>query len=110
MPEMNRSRKVLDWLIVARSGHVHFADYHERFGHEEEDIRCKCGQRRSRLYPFSCVDARPNRARLFSMADRRLLTTRKVLGTTQGVEMFAEWAPRTELFQRKKGHDELAGL
>ena len=47
MPEMNLSRKVLGWLIAARSGHGHFADYHERFGHAEEDIRCKCGQRRS---------------------------------------------------------------
>ncbi len=43
MPEMNRSQKVLDRLIAARLGHVHIADYHERFGHEEEDIRCKCG-------------------------------------------------------------------
>lgn len=28
MPEMNLSRKVLGWLIAARSGHGHFADYH----------------------------------------------------------------------------------
>lgn len=41
---------------------------------------------------MSCVVARPE------------LTTREVLVTTQGVKMFAEWAPRTELFQ------ELAGL
>ena len=30
--------------------------------------------------------------------------------TAAGVKMFAEWAPKTELFQRKKGHEELAGL
>ena len=35
MPEMALKREVLGWLIAARSGHGHFADYHERFGHEE---------------------------------------------------------------------------
>ena len=38
MPKMALKREVLGWLIAARSGHGHFADYHERFGHEEEDI------------------------------------------------------------------------
>lgn len=110
MPEMNLSRKVLGWLIAARSGYGHFADYHERFGHEEEDIHCKCGQRRTGLHPFSCIHAKPHRAMIFSMEERRPLTTSEVLGTTQGVRMFAEWAPRTDLFQRKRGHTELAGL
>ena len=109
MPEMKVSRKVLGWLIAARSGHGHFADYHERFGHEEEDKRCKCGQRRSRLHPFSCTNARPYRAKLFSITEKRPLTTKEVLGTTQGVKSFAEWAPRTDLFQRKKVHEELVG-
>ena len=38
------------------------------------------------------------------------LTANEVLGTTQGVKMFAEWAPKTELFQRRKIHEELVGL
>ena len=33
---MNLSRKYLGWLIATRSGHDHFADYHEKFGGEEE--------------------------------------------------------------------------
>ncbi len=107
---MKLSRKALGWLIAAISEHGHFADYHESFRHEEVDIRCRFGQRHSQLHPFLCVDTRPHRARLFSMADRRPLTTREVLGGTQGVKMFAEWAPRTELFQRKRGHDELVEL
>lgn len=111
MPVMNLSRKVLGWLIAARSGHDYFADYHDRFGHEAEDIHCKCGQRRPRPHPSLCVDASPHRARLSSMTERRPLTTREVLGTTHGVRMFGEWAPITDLFQRKKGtYDELAGL
>ena len=102
MPEMALKREVLGWLIAARSGHGHFADYHERFGHEEEHIHCKCGQRRSKSHPFSCSSARAFRFKLFSITDRRLLTQKEVMGTSQGIKMFAEWAPRTELFRRSK--------
>ena len=52
MPELKLSREVLGWLIAARSGHGHFADYHERFGHEEADKQCRCGQRRRAPPPF----------------------------------------------------------
>lgn len=52
----------------------HFADYHERFGHEEEeDICCKCGHSRSRLHRFSCANARPYRSKLFSDTEKRPL-------------------------------------
>ena len=101
MPEMALKREVLGWLIAARSGHGHFADYHERFGHEE-DIYCKCGQRRSKAHPFSCSSARALRVKLFSVIDGRPLTQKEVLGTAQGIKMFAEWAPKTELFTRGK--------
>lgn len=79
MPEMNLSRKVLGCLIAARSGHGHY---------EEEDLHCKCGQRR----------------------ERRPLTAREILGTAQGVRMFAECAPRTDLFQRERGHGTIEGV
>ena len=102
MPEMALKREVLGWLIAARSGHGHFADNHERFGHEEEDIYCKCGQRRSKSHPFSCSSARVLKVKLFSVTDKRLVTPKEVLGTTQGIKMFAEWAPKTELFTRSK--------
>ncbi len=36
MPEMALKREVLGWLIAARSGHGHFADYHEIFSHNEQ--------------------------------------------------------------------------
>ena len=92
IPEMSLKREVLGWLIAARSGHGHFADYHERFGHKEEDIYCRCGRRRSRSHPFSCSSARKWRVKLFSITDRRLLAQKEVLGTAQGIKMFAEWA------------------
>lgn len=98
MPEMALKRKVLGWLIVARLGHGHCADYHEKFGHEEEHIYCKCGQKRSKAHPFSCSSVRALRVKLFSIIDRRSLTQKEVLATVQGIKMFAEWALKTELF------------
>ena len=37
-----------------------------------------------------------------SVIDRKRLTQKEVLGTAQGIKMFAEWAPKTELFIRSK--------
>ena len=110
MPEMNLSREVLGWLIAARTGHGHFADYHDRFGHEEVDVYCRCGQRRSRLHPFSCALGRSHRAKLFSLKEKRPLTPNKILGTAEGIKLFAEWAPKTELLRRNLGHNEPAEL
>ena len=65
MPEMDLNRVVLGWLIAAKTGHGHFADYRESFGHEKVDIYCRCGQN-----PFSCPLARLHRTKLFSVTDR----------------------------------------
>ena len=99
MPEMNLNREVLGLLIAARTGHGRFADYHERFGHKEADVYCRCGQKRSRLHLFSCPHARSYRAKLFSLADKRPFTPNEILGTAQ-----------TELFRRNRGYGEPAGL
>lgn len=52
-PELSLMREILGWLSASRSEHGHFAVYHERFGHDETDIWCRCGQRRAQLHPFS---------------------------------------------------------
>ena len=90
MPEINLSREVLGWLIAARTRHGHFADYHEKFGHKEIDFYCRCGQKRSRLQPFLCSHARTHRTKLFGVTDKRQFTTNEILGSAQGVKVFAE--------------------
>ena len=65
LPELRFKREVQGWLIAARSGHGHFSAYHERFGHEETDADCVCGQRRAQLHPFSCPKAREHRLHLW---------------------------------------------
>ena len=37
LPELRLRREVQGWLIAARSGHGHFAAYHERFGHVNKE-------------------------------------------------------------------------
>lgn len=91
MPEMTLKIYVLGWLIAARSGHDYFADYHERFRHKEEEINCKCGQRRSKSHPLSCSSARSFRVRLFIVTDRRLSPQKEVLGTARGIKIFVVW-------------------
>ena len=99
-PELGLRREVLGWLIAARSGHGHFADYHERFGHEETDLRCDCGHRRTQLHPFSCPNARPHKDKIASKSGRQL-SPDEILGTPAGMKKFAEWAPATGLFNRR---------
>ncbi len=90
MPELNLNRKVLGWLIIDRTGHGHFADYHERFSHEEADLRCRCGQKRSQLHLFSYLHARSYRAKLFGLTDKKLFTPNEILGKAKRVKIFTE--------------------
>lgn len=80
LPEL-RLREILGWLIAARSGHGHFAAYHERFGHEETDSNCVCGQKRAQLHPFSRAHARKHRLHLWCNKRQRQLASNEVLGT-----------------------------
>jgi len=46
-PELWMPRSRLHALLADRTGHGHFADYHARFGHDEETVReavCACGK------------------------------------------------------------------
>lgn len=95
MPELKLKKEVFGWRIAAaRSGHGHFADYHERFGHDEADYWCKCGKRRSQLPPFSCSISRPHRAKLFSKAEKRQLNPEEILGTPEGIRIFCRMGTR----------------
>ena len=101
--ELRLKRQVQGWLIAARSGHGHFTSYHERFGHEGTDLNCLCGEKRSQLHPYSCTRARKHRQHLWCDKRQRQLAPEKVIGTPEGVTVFANWAPATGLFNRRYG-------
>ena len=85
LPELRLKRKVQGWLIAARSGHGHFSAYHERFGHEETDAECVCGQRRAQLHPFSYPKAKEHRLHLW--CKKRQNSLRRSTVTLSGSSM-----------------------
>ncbi len=110
MSEINHNQKVLGWLIVARTGHGHFTDYHNRFRHEEPEVYCRYGQRQSQFIPFSYIYARLHGTKLFSLTEKRPLIPNEILGTAKKIKLFAERALKTELFRRNRGLGKSAGL
>lgn len=71
--ELNSPRPLLARLLAARSGHGDFADYHERFHHDNATLACSCGRRKSPKHLFYCrkVKAR-HRLRLAPPAERAI--------------------------------------
>lgn len=100
IPEFALQQEVLGWLITVRSGYGHFADYHQRFGHDKPDLLCQCDKKRAQLHPFLCPMARPHRGKLFYNKLERQLLPNEVLGTPEKVKVFAVWGPATKLFGR----------
>lgn len=58
---------------------VFYADYREKFGHEEVDYWWKCEKRQSQLNQLTCSTSRPYIEKLFDKAEKknRVLTTFK---------------------------------
>ncbi|PZR61209.1 MAG: hypothetical protein DI537_52575, partial [Stutzerimonas stutzeri] len=53
-PELALPRATLHTLLAARSRHGDFADYHERFNHDDARLDCSCGRRKAPEHPFYC--------------------------------------------------------
>ncbi|KAM3537316.1 hypothetical protein ARSEF1564_009764 [Beauveria bassiana] len=45
---------MLGYLLAAGTHHGDFADYHERFKHEDAELNCPCGRRESPTHLFYC--------------------------------------------------------
>jgi ribonuclease HI/exonuclease III len=50
----NLCRKCVGRVLAARSAHGDFAEYHERLGHDDAELACQCGKRKSPLHPWTC--------------------------------------------------------
>lgn len=53
-PALALSRNVLHRLLAERSSHRDFAEYHERFKHEDAEISYKCGERKTQWHFIDC--------------------------------------------------------
>ncbi|PHH92207.1 hypothetical protein CDD83_8407 [Cordyceps sp. RAO-2017] len=72
-PELHTKRQHLHRLLAARSGHGDFADYHERFDHQEARVTCSCGRKKSPTHLFYCRKVSTRyRLRLAPTADKAI--------------------------------------
>ncbi|KAM4055553.1 reverse transcriptase (RNA-dependent DNA polymerase) [Hirsutella rhossiliensis] len=53
-PELTIPRPLLHHLLAARTHHGDFADYHERFNHDDARLTCSCGRRKEPKHLFYC--------------------------------------------------------
>ncbi|EXU95536.1 reverse transcriptase domain protein [Metarhizium robertsii] len=58
-PELALPRSILHHLLAARTHHGDFADYHERFRHDDACIKCSCGRRKAPTHLFYCRKIQP---------------------------------------------------
>ena len=94
--ELQLPRHLLGRLIAARSGHGDFADYHDRFGHLEAELRCACNARKSPLHFFFCRIAR-RRARRPQGAPSTLIPW--LIGTDKGISTLTEWWRKNRFYE-----------
>ncbi|KID83219.1 reverse transcriptase [Metarhizium guizhouense ARSEF 977] len=58
-PELALPRTMLNHLLAARTHHGDFADYHERFQHNDACVTCSCGRRKAPTHLFYCRKIQP---------------------------------------------------
>lgn len=85
--ELALPRATLGRILAARSGHGDFADYHERFNHENASNYCRCGRRKAPLHCFFCHIAK-RRSRLMQGPPSEMIPF--ILGTYEGGQRFGE--------------------
>ncbi|KAJ3478790.1 hypothetical protein NLG97_g8480 [Lecanicillium saksenae] len=54
LPELSLPRRLLGYLLTARSQHGDFAEYHERFHPGQATLECPCGRLKSPTHLFYC--------------------------------------------------------
>jgi ribonuclease HI len=93
--ELRLPRHFLARILAARTGHGDFADYHERFNHEDAHLYCRCGARKSPVHFFFC---RVAKRRLPRPSGPPSETIPFLLGTPKGAAKLAAWLTETRFF------------
>ena len=95
-PELELSRPTLHRLLAARSGHGDFADYHERFAHEDAVLECSCGRRKAPDHFLICDKVR-SRDRPRLAGDCRARTRALLAGPP---DKFASFVKKTGFYTK----------
>ncbi|EED20549.1 conserved hypothetical protein [Talaromyces stipitatus ATCC 10500] len=94
--ELQLNRLDLGHVIAARTGHGDFADYHERFNHDDAYLLCRCGARKAPLHFFFCYIAKRRAPRPPGPPSEVISF---LLGTAKGAQKLATWLAETHFFE-----------
>ena len=93
--ELKLPRHLLGRILASRTGHGDFADYHERFPHNDAHLICRCGKRKAPLHFFFCRIAKRRAPR---PPGRPSETIPFLLSTEQGARALADWLTKTRFY------------
>jgi hypothetical protein len=94
--ELRLPRLLLGHILAARSGHGDFADFHERFQHEDAYLHCRCGARKSPIHFFFCRIAKRRAPRPPGPPSEVIPF---LLGTGKGAARLAAYLTETRFFE-----------
>ena len=100
-PELELTRATLHRLLAARSGHGDFAEYHERFEHEDAVLECSCGKRKAPEHLLLCDKVRTrDRPRLVGSCRDKIRTLlagppKKFANFVEKTDFYGKICPRT---------------
>lgn len=92
--ELSFPRATLGRLLAARSGHGDFAQYHERFGHEDAKLECSCGSQKTPHHFYFC--RKGHKASPHPWGNQQV---DEVLRSKSGTRNFHEWLQRSHFYR-----------
>ncbi|PWI64471.1 hypothetical protein PCL_09626 [Purpureocillium lilacinum] len=105
-PELELPRPLLHHLLAARSRHGDFADYHERFNHDDARLSCSCGRRKEPSHLFYCRKILPRH--------RMRLTPSPIAAINRAIgrdfDKFVKLAKASSFFEWACARDKAIGL
>jgi ribonuclease HI len=94
--ELQLPRPILGRILAARSKHGDFADYHERFNHQDAHLLCRCGTRKAPIHFIFCRIAKRKAPRFPGHLSEVIPF---LLGTPEGAIRLAAWFSETRFFE-----------
>jgi len=95
-PDLHLPRRVLGYLLASRTGHGDFAPYHERFGHQDASLLCRCGARKTPEHPLTCHTFLQHQHHLLDHNGH--LSTRWILNSRAGSAAFARYVRSSDAY------------
>ena len=91
--ELLLPRAALGRLLAARSGHGDFAEYHERFKHENALLTCSCSHRKEPSHFYHCREGR--KAARHPWGHQPVT---EILSTKAGFTAYADWLGKSKFY------------